>query len=217
MGEVAEERNQPPPGAEAVRKYTPEEKANLLEQFLLGKAGGESDHEIAERLGVSRANIYRWKAKLEQGGTLENDKPGRKTKVAAKKKKKKSTATNFTGRQGTPIATRVMAVQEHLRAPSRVIETAARYRVTASSIYAWVKDYKAGKFNAPGRAVNGHGQPAQVVMFEDPPQKPAAIQRAPLMRPEDTDLKMQLALAHAEIARLKQRNRKLAQLVGDDE
>lgn len=215
MGEVAEERNQPPPGAEHARKYTPEEKANLLEQFLLGKAGGETDHEIAARLGVSRANLYRWKAKLEQGGDLENDKPGRKKTVAAKKKKNR--ASNFTGRQGTPIATRVMAVQEHLRDPSRVNETAARHGVSTASIYSWTKDYKAGKYNAPGRAVNGHGQPAQVVMFEDPPPQKHAIQRAPLMRPEDTDLKMQLALAHAEIARLKQRNRKLAQLVGDDE
>lgn len=215
--DVAQERNQPPPGAEHRRVYTAKEKADLLEQFLLARAAKEgNDLEICERLGVSRTAIYSWKATLEKGGDLEDTTYERKTQpMAAKKKANKG---NRLPRGGTPIATRIQAVQEYqAQGFGSLGKIAAKYNVSTSSINNWNNEYKQGKYNAPGRPVNGHGQPAQVVMFDEQTPK-TAIQRAPaLMRPEDTDLKMQLALAHAEIARLKQRNKKLAQLVGDDE
>lgn len=216
MADAAEERNQPPPGAEHTRLYTAEEKAHLLEQFILARAAKEgTDIEICARLGVSRTAIYRWKAILEQGGDLENFKSGPRT-MAAKKKRNRSAAGVGRG-GGASVETRIQAAQEHLANPGNGDAVAKKYGVSTATIYSWVKQYKAGDLNAPGRKVNGHGQPAQVVMFEEAPKH--AIQRAApnLMTPADTDLKMQLALAHAEIARLKQRNRKLAQLVGDDE
>ena len=45
MADVAEERNQPPPGAEHTRLYTAEEKAHLLEQFILARAAKDEMFE----------------------------------------------------------------------------------------------------------------------------------------------------------------------------
>lgn len=60
------------------KKYTDEEKANIISEYLEGK---ESLKSIAEKYGItSRKTVFNWLKKYKDTGTTNNSKRGRTSK-----------------------------------------------------------------------------------------------------------------------------------------
>lgn len=228
----ADEANRPPPGQEARRTYSADEKAQLLEEWITARAAGEGDDlSIAARLGVSRAALYNWKAQLERGEDLEDGrrsngprKEEEKEPVAAQRKSKATGKGSRKGMPNTPLTTRLEAALA-LESGKSSAQVAKKYKVHPSTVTQWRVAYKRGDYSAVGRTPNAHGKPDQIVMFEPEevmatkkPKQPVSLGRVSHVVDADevSALRAALAVAQQENARLQKKIRALVGLVSDD-
>jgi transposase-like protein len=220
--------------AQEKRPYTADEKAKLLEEFLMAKVAGEgTELEICARMGVHRTTLHSWQAILERGGTLTDSKPGGRPPGPPSKKELAARARRRAAKNARPKGhaspggssfskeDRIRIAREACEAPGEAGKNAIAKRigVAPQTIYTWMKNYRDGRYGSPKQPAKPH----QTVLFKEEPavssKKSDAIQVGRIVHADDqtSALRTEVALLKAELLRVKRMNRKLLGLVGEDD